>query len=1102
MALSAITASSTALSGLGLAAFNEGKKFESAFAGVKKTVEGTEAQFEALRQGILDMSERMPESAADIASVAEAAGQLGIATDNILDFTETMTMLGTATNLTADEAATSLARFANITQMSPDNFDKLGATIVALGNNFATTESEIVAMATRIASTGEIVGLSETEIMALAATLSSLGIEADAGGSAISKAMKDIEVAVKTGNGNLENYASVANMTVESFSKLWESSPVEALDAFVAGLNDVERNGSSAIEILDDMDIKEIRMSNSLLALSTSNGLMTKAVDLANTAWKENTALTNEAAQRYETLDSKLAMLKSSAQNLGIYVYEGMEVPLKNAADKGIEYISQLQKAFKTDGLRGLVTEFSNIFVDILTFGAEKAPDFFKMGSDFLMSIANGIRNNSDRIFDAFVTVLMQLPDFILTNVSALFSIGSLFVDKLAQGIGENADNIGSAAADLLVKFADFLIVNIPKLASAAAQIVKAFAKEIGNQVPLLKPFTKILELAGTAVEKFGTEIGATIIAVMSFKKVSAVTSSIGKLVTSMKNASKGAGLLKTAISSLGSPITLAIAGVGALAAAMISYSEAQKEAAKAKAAEKMHEIAEAADALTDSVSETAEMLEEIEKNAPQQLKAAKQAGEEEAQQISDLVGELDKYVDANGRVKEGYEDRVGIILGDLANATGSEISQIEDGVIPAYQNLKSNIEDVIEKKKALALVEPFEDDYAEWQQQLQEYGTNKVEATQNLEEVQKGIDAFKEKYQLSPEEIKEIEEGLKNNPNETGLMLLSSPELQKRYQISTTPLTLENEDAYKKILGETEEFYSLYDPETGLLSMYDTYNTKIAELDTSTKQLTYDMAALEEAQKSALEGDYDATYQALSRIGQTLLVTLDDVNSSTEDKQKAVQDAMLASLESYKMAMENGATEAGEDILKILADTMQHLPETGLDMGDEWVLNFLSELAEIDGFDTTQLMSFIGQTGTEGGKLYGQYVMNGIQSKNLPKEIKNELESTDAEGAGINIGSDLGMGIESGVLPHINAVSSMISGLQSAASTLSSSAEMAAFKIRQAQYEQSQGGSGGGSTTINNTYNGAAATRQYVAQQSAAHRNSVQNGYGGGSNT
>ena len=210
----------------------------------------------------------------------------------------------------------------------------------------------------------------------------------------------------------------------------------------------------------------------------------------------------------------------------------------------------------------------------------------------------------------------------------------------------------------------------------------------------------------------------------------------------------------------------------------------------------------------------------------------------------------------------------------------------------------------------------------------------------------------------------------------------------------------------------------------------------------------------------------------------------------------------MLASLESYKMAMENGATEAGEDILKILADTMQHLPETGLDMGDEWVLNFLSELAEIDGFDTTQLMSFIGQTGTEGGKLYGQYVMNGIQSKNLPKEIKNELESTDAEGAGINIGSDLGMGIESGVLPHINAVSSMISGLQSAASTLSSSAEMAAFKIRQAQYEQSQGGSGGGSTTINNTYNGAAATRQYVAQQSAAHRNSVQNGYGGGSNT
>ena len=121
------------------------------------------------------MSKRMPQSASQIAQVAEAAGQLGIQTENILGFTETMVMLGDATNMTSDQAATALARLANITGMSQKDFDRLGSTIVALGNNLATTESEIVEMGLRLAGTASQVGMTEDQILALAAAMSSVG---------------------------------------------------------------------------------------------------------------------------------------------------------------------------------------------------------------------------------------------------------------------------------------------------------------------------------------------------------------------------------------------------------------------------------------------------------------------------------------------------------------------------------------------------------------------------------------------------------------------------------------------------------------------------------------------------------------------------------------------------------------------------------------------------------------------------------------------------------------------------------------------------------------------------------------------------------------
>lgn len=318
----------------------EGSKFESAFAGVKKTVDATAEEYAALRQDILDMTREIPSSASDIAGVMEIAGQLGIATESLTDFTETMINLGVSTNLSAEEAATNLAKFANIVNMADygadgiSNWERLGSVVVDLGNNFATTEADIVEMATRLASTGSLVGLTESQIMALATAMSSVGIQAENGGSTMAKLLKKMQLAVELNSGALEDYAAVAGMTGEQFRDTFENDAVVALSAFIDGLTDTERNGRSAIAILDDMKLSEVRLSNTVLALAGADGVMTEAIDTANEAWDEHNALAIEAGKRYETVESQAQIMKNALSELGITAYEELRDPLVGTIDQ------------------------------------------------------------------------------------------------------------------------------------------------------------------------------------------------------------------------------------------------------------------------------------------------------------------------------------------------------------------------------------------------------------------------------------------------------------------------------------------------------------------------------------------------------------------------------------------------------------------------------------------------------------------------------------------------------------------------------------------------------------------------------------------------
>lgn len=380
---------------LGKSMYGAATDYESAFAGVRKTTEATEEEYQALYDGMLQLSETETSVGfVDLAGIMEMAGQLGVAEEELLGFTKTYADLQESTNIQGAEGAADLQRFLNLTEQSTQNVARVGGVIVELGNNFATTESEILAMATRMASTGDLAGFTSTEILALSAALSSAGINAEAGGSAAGKLMKSMQLAAEMGAeaynllggtyGNavdfsyfisskenllgvaqelgvttdyveqlgqswldMEKFAQVSGKTADQFRTDWADNPAQGMLDFFVGLGNLDASGQqSALSMLNEMGITEIRLSNLVAAMAGNSDLYTQALQMAYDAYMQDVdvnALAVEAGKRYSTQESQNAMLGNKLQN--------------TMADFGDNLVTALQPAL--DCVNGLLESFN-----------------------------------------------------------------------------------------------------------------------------------------------------------------------------------------------------------------------------------------------------------------------------------------------------------------------------------------------------------------------------------------------------------------------------------------------------------------------------------------------------------------------------------------------------------------------------------------------------------------------------------------------------------------------------------------------------------------------------------------------------------------------
>lgn len=319
--------------------------FEEAFAGVKKTVEASPEVLDNVAKEFRELSKIIPVTTTEISKVGEMAGQLGVSATNLSAFTEVMIKLGSSTNLSAEEASTAIARIFNVVSGNVndniENVGRFGSSLVALGNNAAATESEILEMTTRLASAGSIYNVSEADLLGLATAMSAVGLKAEGGGSSIATIMNNIEklVAKNQWSDKLYRFAKISDMTVSQFKQAWRSDALGTLTAVIHGLDSTD---ASATKLLEDMGITSIRQTDTMLRLISAVDMLDEYVDLSNEAWNENMALTNEANKRYETMQSKITLLKNAFEDFMVTIGDKITPIISPFIDKLINFINEL----------------------------------------------------------------------------------------------------------------------------------------------------------------------------------------------------------------------------------------------------------------------------------------------------------------------------------------------------------------------------------------------------------------------------------------------------------------------------------------------------------------------------------------------------------------------------------------------------------------------------------------------------------------------------------------------------------------------------------------------------------------------------------------
>lgn len=301
--------------------------FESDFANVAKTVDGVSDKFgtltpagKALALTFRNMAKEIPKTTSELTAIAALGGQMGVPIKNLEKFTKNVAALGVAVDgISAEDAAAGLAQIANVFgDKEVKNIDKMSSALVHLGNDSTATEADILEFSKRLAGAGNAAGLSVPEVMALGTAMANVGLNAEAGGTAMSTMIAKMSMAVSEGGDKLNVFAKVARMSAEEFAATWRRSPIDAIDAVVKGLSLAKTSGQDLNLVVKEIGATNIRTADTMKRLAGAGDGVSESLTIANEGWETQDKHLIEAGKKYGTTANQLKLLWNQIKDVGI----------------------------------------------------------------------------------------------------------------------------------------------------------------------------------------------------------------------------------------------------------------------------------------------------------------------------------------------------------------------------------------------------------------------------------------------------------------------------------------------------------------------------------------------------------------------------------------------------------------------------------------------------------------------------------------------------------------------------------------------------------------------------------------------------------------
>lgn len=522
--------------------------FESGLVQIKKTTGATATEMKLFEGQIKQMASEMPIAVGELQNLAAIAGQLGVKTDNLAHFTETMAKIGTATSLSSSQASEAIARFTNVSGTGQRTITNIGSALVELGNNLATSETEIIEMSGLLVGTLTTLGAREDQILGLAGAMSSMGIAAERGGSSISKFFIEMASAVSDGGEDLAKFATYADMSSESFANLFKQDSVAAFQSFISGLAKIKAEGGDLVKVLDDMGINEVRLRDTLLKLVNGHDLLNKSLSMSKTAYSEATALEKEYNEQLKSTASQWEVAKNKVGLVAIEIGQALlpaVMELLNSSDGIIQMAKDFSDWFTSldDGIKNNIVKWGAFSIAIgpviSTFGtlinvgggilklfggvlkgiglAEGAFKAFKAGgiTEAITAIATGAKTVS-----GFGVALSLLTNPLTWTMAGVVALGVAYSVLTAE----------SAKAHARMK--EFpTISNITEEQANSLRGMKDEIVSVGVELDALSTATDFSELT-TSLSSIGEEIGS-----LNSEKIQKLKESLAALPTDMQKA-------------------------------------------------------------------------------------------------------------------------------------------------------------------------------------------------------------------------------------------------------------------------------------------------------------------------------------------------------------------------------------------------------------------------------------------------------------------------------------------------------------------------------------------------------------------------------------